>query len=292
MEVALKEALGVSFVKKHSVIGNYGGVSTTSVFLTNERKIFVKTNSEKGSRIMFEGELAGLEAISKTGAIKVPTPYAIFHHEDNICLAMEHLQLKHLGSKQSELGRKLGELHLHNSRQTDPEKRIDKFGFLKTTCCGFLPMDNTWNNNWLDFYVQQRIEPQLTRLGDETALGLWRDARDRLPALFPDSLRVIPSLLHGDLWSGNCGEYNGEVCLFDPAVFYGHNEFDLAIARMFGGFDRKFFESYHALIPKHTEGFEGRALLYDLFHHLNHWNHFGSGYRGSSIGILHRLARL
>jgi protein-ribulosamine 3-kinase len=97
---------------------------------------------------------------------------------------------------------------------------------------------------------------------------------------------------------------------FDPASFYGHHEFDLAIADMFGGFNNSFYNAYHTLIPK-SPGFEQRHQLYLLFHHLNHWyvvwyglkqihlagcfyitrNHFGSGYKGSTLQIMRDLVK-
>lgn len=95
-------------------------------------------------------------------------------------------------------------------------------------------------------------------------------------------------MLHGDLWGGNAGECPDGPIIFDPAVFYGHHEYDLAIASMFGGFSQSFFKAYYKIIPKET-GFEKRSHLYQLFHYLNHWNHFGEGYKGSSISILKNL---
>lgn len=78
--------------------------------------------------------------------------------------------------------------------------------------------------------------------------------------------------------------------IFDPASFYGHSEYELAIAGMFGGFSRSFYSAYHSAIPK-APGFEARLQLYQLFHYLNHWNHFGSGYRGSSLSIMRNLIK-
>ena len=91
--------------------------------------------------------------------------------------------------------------------------------------------------------------------------------------------------------------------IFDPACLYGHHEFDLSIAGMFGGFNKDFYDSYHSLIPK-SHGFETRQKLYTLFHYLNHWydfkiiikkiiicyrNHFGSSYQQQSISLMKEL---
>ena len=107
---------------------------------------------------------------------------------------------------------------------------------------------------------------------------------------FPRGLDIFPSLLHGDLWSGNVGQVGELPCVYDPASLYGHHEFDLAIGRMFGGFSREFYTAYHARIPR-TEGADHRGELYQLFHYLNHWNHFGEGYRGESLAIMKKLIR-
>jgi len=110
-----------------------------------------------------------------------------------------------------------------------------------------------------------------------------------MPIFFED-LEIFPSLLHGDLWTGNAAQSGGNPVVFDPASFYGHHEYDLAIGRMFGGFDSEFYQAYHEAIPKEP-GFEQRSQLYQLFHCLNHWNHFGGGYRGQSLGILRKIVK-
>uniref|UniRef100_A0A8D8PPN0 protein-ribulosamine 3-kinase n=1 Tax=Cacopsylla melanoneura TaxID=428564 RepID=A0A8D8PPN0_9HEMI len=82
-----------------------------------------------------------------------------------------------------------------------------------------------------------------------------------------------------------------EAYMYDPAVFYGHHEYDLAISSMFPGFRQQFYDAYHALIPK-APGFEDRQRVYQLFHYLNHWNHFGGGYKSSSLSIMRNLASM
>lgn len=103
-------------------------------------------------------------------------------------------------------------------------------------------------------------------------------------------MEIIPALLHGDLWGGNVAEDDSGPVIFDPASFYGHSEYELAIAGMFGGFSGSFYSAYHSKIPK-APGFEKRLKLYQLFHYMNHWNHFGGGYRGSSINIMRNLVK-
>lgn len=111
----------------------------------------------------------------------------------------------------------------------------------------------------------------------------------KIPQFFTD-VEIVPALLHGDLWGGNVAQCADGPVIFDPASFYGHSEYELGIAGMFGGFNSSFYSAYHEKIPK-APGFAKRNQLYQLFHYLNHWNHFGGGYRGSSVSIMKTLLK-
>ena len=183
---------------------------------------------------------------------------------------------------------------------------------------------NEWQDDWVTFFSQQRLQHQLNMVensyGDREARELWAklqvhphqkqtllisyDCIDNLPVQltylvcfwqlkipqFFTDVEIVPALLHGDLWGGNVSECGDGPVIFDPASFYGHSEFELGIAGMFGGFNRAFYSAYHEKIPK-APGFAERNQLYQLYHYLNHWNHFGGGYRGSSIGIMKNLLK-
>lgn len=103
-------------------------------------------------------------------------------------------------------------------------------------------------------------------------------------------MEIFPALMHGDLWGGNVAECAEGPVIFDPASFYGHTEYELGISKLFGGFNSSFYSAYHDKIPQ-APGFEKRNQLYQLFHNLNHWNHFGSGYRGSTVRIMKNLLK-
>jgi len=199
-------------------------------------------------------------------------------------------------------------LHLHNNsmkRCADKNEQfvgrrgefVEQFGFATTTCCGFIPMDNTWNSNWLEFFAKNRLQLQISLIeknyGDRSALALWPVVERNLSKCFSplEDASIVPSLLHGDLWGGNAAEVDDAPCIFDPAAFYGHAEYDLAIAHMFGGFPPEFFSAYHKLLPQEP-GFERRLKMYQLFHYLNHWNHFGSGYRSMSLSLMKEIANI
>ncbi|CAB4064087.1 FN3KRP [Lepeophtheirus salmonis] len=178
-----------------------------------------------------------------------------------------------------------------NWKKTDPSKYVSKFGFHCQTCCGILPQKNEWNPDWISFYTS-KLQEQMDRIkveqDDEEVEELWLKCKDKIPNLFA-GITIKPSLIHGDMWSGNVKQLDdGTPVMYDAACFYGHHEYDLGIAGMFGGFSMSFYDSYHEIIPKEP-GFEKRHSLYQLFHYLNHWNHFGDGYRHGSISLMEKL---
>ncbi|XP_030063897.1 ketosamine-3-kinase isoform X2 [Microcaecilia unicolor] len=259
---------------------------------------------------MFEGEMASLESVLQTNTVRVPKPIKVIDLPGGgSAFVMEHMEMKSLNRYSAQLGEKLADLHLHNQRlgeklkkegstvgkgagQSEP-KFIDKFGFSVVTCCGYLPQVNDWQSDWVTFYARQRIQPQMEMIekgsGDREARELWSQLQLKIPEMFKD-MEIVPALLHGDLWGGNVAEDDTNPIIFDPASFYGHSEYELGIAGMFGGFGSTFYSAYHSKIPK-APGFEKRLKLYQLFHYMNHWNHFGSGYRGSSLSIMRNLVK-
>nr|XP_054749571.1 ketosamine-3-kinase-like [Lytechinus pictus]XP_054749572.1 ketosamine-3-kinase-like [Lytechinus pictus]XP_054768893.1 ketosamine-3-kinase-like [Lytechinus pictus] len=307
MEKILKDAVGATTIKSMGRAGG-GCISDGQSYDTDKGKFFVKINEQSGARQMFDGEKASLDAILATETIKVPRPGPVLDHPSGTgaIFIMEYLDLQGLGKHSAALGEQLARLHLHNielgKRARKVEGRIgahtsegfiNQYGFQTPTCCGYLPLDNTWSDDWVSFYTQQRLKMQIDMLekksSDKELREMWPLLERRIPKLFEGS-EITPSLLHGDLWGGNAGQLESCPVVYDPASFYGHHEFDLSIGAMFHSFSQAFHKAYHKLIPKAT-GFEGREKLYLLFHHLNHWNHFGSSYRGSSLSIMRGLLK-
>jgi len=145
--------------------------------------------------------------------------------------------------------------------------------------------------NWIEFWIEYRLKHQLKNIRDAEALELGDKIADNMDKLFPfDIDEIKPSLLHGDLWSGNHGVdgNTGLPCLYDPAAYYGHDEADFGIAHMFGGLSPAFYDAYFSVRPK-KEGFEKRKLLYELHHHLNHYNIFGGGYLSGAKSLMRQL---
>ncbi|GIX77224.1 protein MTO1 homolog, mitochondrial, partial [Caerostris extrusa] len=277
MESKLKAALELSFVKSKGTKGG-GCISEGRVFETENGDIFVKVNKEAKAEVMFEGELEGLKTIQKTETVRVPTPMKVINLKPyGTVLVMEYIDMKGLSKYPEQLGEQLAKMHLFNSNlessdnsvhKSDEEKlvHIDKFGFHTTTCCGYIAQVNTWKDDWVEFYTQQKLDHQINMITSN----------------YGD--RELTELC------GNVAETSEGPVIFDPAVFYGHSEFELAIADMFGGFPRSFYNAYHNVLPK-EHNFEKRKDLYKLFHCLNHWNHFGGGYRSSSLSIIKRLLK-
>lgn len=303
MEDYIKTKLkAVKFVKTGRTGG--GCISDGTAYETDNGLVFVKKNSKSKADIMFEGESEGLKEILKTNTVKVPVPLLTGKVKNNSFLVLEYLKMNSLDKFSCELGTSLANLHLHNLnliKQKEIRENfvgddmvcIDKFGFHATTCCGYLPQDNEWCQDWVMFYTNQRLKTQIDMVvkekGDREVIELWSKLQLKIPQFF-NKLEIKPSLLHGDLWSGNAGETEDGPVVFDAAAYFGHHEFDLAIAGMFGGFSREFYKSYHKVVPK-EDGFAARDDLYLLFHHLNHWNHFGAQYKHSTLSLMRNLVK-
>jgi protein-ribulosamine 3-kinase len=184
-------------------------------------------------------------------------PRILDHGPDFILL--EQLELRRNGDWAA-LARMLAKLH----RTTGP-----RFGWHRDNWIGATPQSNAWCDDWSEFWQERRIRPQLERARKN---GFVLPEPPRLKDHAP-----IPSLLHGDLWSGNAGFIDEGPVIFDPAVYYGDREADLAMTELFGGFPARFYDAYNQAFPL-DEGYERRKPLYNLYHLLNHLNIFGEGY--------------
>uniref|UniRef100_A0A6B2LEH5 protein-ribulosamine 3-kinase n=1 Tax=Arcella intermedia TaxID=1963864 RepID=A0A6B2LEH5_9EUKA len=244
---------------------------------------------------MLRYEAAGLTALH--GAAKmIKVPKARYVGElpsGGAFIAMDFIPFGARGSKsQYELGEGIAEIH----RAPSP---YQFFGFPMDGCCGSCPQLNNSSQeqiNWVQFWRKYRLGSQLEMLKENAPSDVVVQEKglqllNNLEELFSDLIveDIVPSLLHGDLWSGNVAvDEKGNFVIFDPAAYYGHSEADLGIARMFGGFGGQFWEGYHSVIPK-SKKYNERALLYELHHHLNHYNIFGSSYRSGALSLISKL---
>ena len=172
------------------------------------------------------------------------------------------------------------------------ERRADRFGFHRDTVIGGVPQPNPWNDNWIPFFRDHRL---LHMARDCQAAGSLPTAMLHRLERFATKLDALleepdfPSLVHGDMWSGNILSDGGRITGFlDPAVYYGHAEIELAFSTLFGTIGDAFFERYHALRPISPGFFEIRKDIYNLWHLLTHVRLFGASYLGGVERVLAR----
>ena len=244
---------------------------------------FIKIGSLNDLTLLMS-EKIGLEALAVTRAIKVPK--VIFVGETSTCsfLICEYLDLKkdNLFSGKI-LGKQLALLHQNSN---------EFFGLSEDNWIGLNPQKNHWQENWISFFKKYRLQPQLIWAFERGYRSSLEEKSERLMEALPlffDQYKPKPSLLHGDLWSGNWGTINNTTpVIFDPAIYYGDREADLAMTKLFGGFPQVFYDAYNyewAL----DYGFKVRQNLYNLYHLLNHLTLFGEVYLRQTIDVLEQL---
>lgn len=257
-------------------IRSLGGGSINSAYhLANERRsFFVKCNS--ASQIeMFIAESAGLQELAKAQVIRIPTPLCWGVSQDTAYLVMDYIEF---GSNRAKTGTLLGQ-QLAALHQVE----VPQFGWERNNTIGSTPQINTWTPDWISFYRDHRLGFQL-KLAARRFQGSWiqrlEKVMENLPTFF-EAYDPKPSLLHGDLWSGNYGaDGQGDPVIFDPAVYYGDRETDIAMTELFGGFPPQFYDAYDDTYPL-DPGYPQRKPLYQLYHYLNHLNLFGASYLSS-----------
>lgn len=240
--------------------------------------VFLKINRAE-SLPMFEAEQLGLKALASSGAIRVPLPLAAGTVGESAVLAMEGIPMANRTDDkfQGTLGKAMAALHA-----TSGPKGL--CGFDNDNFIGATPQPNEWSDSWADFFTERRLGYQLQlaskngRTFQETGT-LLGNIHNHLA-----SLEIAPSLLHGDLWGGNVAfDATGTPVIFDPAVYFGDREADIAFTRMFGGFGPAFYETYREHFPPPEPV---RERIYNLYHVLNHFNLFGGSYADQAARIM------
>ncbi|HFA49550.1 MAG TPA: hypothetical protein ENJ95_11105 [Bacteroidetes bacterium] len=274
------EILGTGIASVQPVGG--GSISQTYLLETANGHFFIKINSEKNAARMFGTEARGLNVLAATGVVR--TPEVIQHGELDGCayLLMEYIEPGHRERGFWEkFGRSMAALHQNTAPQ---------FGFAHSNFIGSMFQTNSRLDNWAEFYIQERLEPQvlMAMLNKKLTHSDFKHIEklyQELPNLCPDE---PPALVHGDLWSGNflVGQ-NNEPVLIDPSVSYSHREMDLAMSHLFGGFDRDFYRSYEEAFPL-APGFRERLPVFQLYYLLVHVNLFGGSYVRSVREVIKR----
>lgn len=233
---------------------------------------------------MFASEADGLTALAAQNAMKVPLPVLVDQHQNMHFMVMEVLDLENSGNW---VDFALALLQVHDITQS-------KFGFYADNFIGRSPQYNKEHQQWDNFWWEQRLLPQLElayRNGYKKPLQKLQSDIERLTFNMLKKHKPKPALVHGDLWGGNLGFHHQQPCIYDPAVYFGDPEVDIALTQLFGSLPEKFYDTYqqHAQLPA---GYEQRFKLYNLYHLLNHLNLFGGHYLQSSIHCIDELASL
>ncbi|WP_254901204.1 fructosamine kinase family protein [Tuberibacillus sp. Marseille-P3662] len=287
MEPIIEEALHCSgdesaIQSSRAVSG--GCINQTYYVKTKAGEYFVKLNADV-PQDFFRREAEGLELIRETNTVMVPN---VLYYNEPADHEMGVLVQEWLGGGRqmdtsARLGREVAALHATYG---------SAFGLANDNYVGELRQPNGWYDSWVDYYREQRLLKQVEYGEQVGRMPLERRRKmeslmERLNQWIPSNIR--PSLLHGDLWGGNfMAGPEGEPVLIDPAVLYGHHEFDMAFTEMFGGFSQDFFDHYYEVFPPEAE-YQERKHLYQLFYLLVHLNTFGGMYAQSVDRVLDRF---
>jgi len=256
-----------------------GCINQTQRLETDHGPVFLKTNRADQANL-FDGEAHGLKLLAPH--IRVPEVIAQGVDDGEAWLLIEWLELGGRGDDTA-MGEALAALHHASS---------EAFGLDRNNHIGATDQINGWDRDWIRFYGQKRLAPQLDWAGRRGLSAATIDAGEKLiealPAFF-HGYHPAPSLIHGDLWGGNHDFLNdGTPVLFDPAAYYADREAELAMTELFGGFSARFRSAYEAAWPL-DPGYRSRRDLYNLYHVLNHFNLFGGGYGRQASSMIDRL---
>jgi len=278
---AIGAASGQAFALRTRREAGGGCINQASVLEgTDGRRYFVKLN-RAARAAMFAAEADGLDALDAAAVIRVPRPVCHGADATHAWLVLEYIEFDG-SARAADLGHALAALH----RTTQA-----RFGWWRNNTLGATPQSNAECADWCEFWRLRRLAPQLDLARQNGASRAILDAGERLLSDLDRLLgrhRPPPSLLHGDLWGGNYGFAGGVPVLFDPAVYYGDREADLAMTELFGGFPAAFYAAYQEAWPLDS-GYATRKTLYNLYHVLNHFNLFGGGYAGQAERMLRQL---
>ncbi|MGE4501766.1 MAG: fructosamine kinase family protein [Thiomicrospira sp.] len=274
-------AFGQPFRRYHARAISGGDIHQAWLLESELGAFFVKRNHARHAELLTT-EAECLSHLNASGVVRCPQVLHCTQDNQQACLWLEYLPMRQQGDA-FKRGQQLAQLH----RQTHPQ-----FGWHQPNYIGYTPQLNTPHDNWIAFYRECRLRPQF-------ALAQQRHAPTRLMQLgeqlmakldyWFDNYQPVPSLLHGDLWSGNSAyDQQGEPLFFDPACYYGDRETDLAMSELFGGFEDAFYRGYQTEWPLDV-GYAQRKPLYQLYHILNHFTLFGGHYAEQAQRVCEQL---
>lgn len=282
LEAALFESTGKQLQVEELLMLSGGCINNAVKVKTRGGSFFLKWN-ETIEEDMFAAEANGLRLLREQSKLCIPEVLGFGKIEAKHYLLLEFIDSRPPAKGYwEELGRLLAQQHRNSAGH---------FGLAENNYIGRLPQQNEPKKNWIDFFREQRLQVQLglafyKGLVNDSFVRRFKALYPKLPDLLPEE---PPALLHGDLWSGNVMVgAQGQPCLIDPAVYYGHREAEMAFTELFGGFDSLFYKSYeeeNPLLPAYAE----RKDIYNLYPLMVHVNLFGTSYLSGVERILKRF---
>jgi fructosamine-3-kinase len=279
--IAAASGSSVSITHQHEISG--GSINRAYRIESDAHSYFLKLN-QADQLPMFEAEAAGLHELATANAMRVPLPICHGAAAGQSWLVTEYIEFGS-GERDSDylFGQQMAVLHRQPSEQ---------FGWMQDNTIGSTAQYNGHMQDWVDFYRERRLRVQFELAAQHgfraSLLSKGERLMQCLPAFFT-GYAPRPSLLHGDLWAGNYAfDTTGQAVIFDPAVYYGDREADIAMTELFGGFGADFYAGYHEAWSL-DDGYAVRKTLYNLYHILNHASLFGGSYAAQAESMIDRL---
>ena len=276
IKTSIEQGLDAHIINQVAITGGDINYSARLDIDSGER-FFVKWNLRTPEN-MFQTEAQGLELLASAGSgLVIPQVRLV----GNDFLVMEYIEESSYGNAYL-FGSQLAQLH---------RKSNELFGLDTSNYIDRLPQSNRYHADWLEFFIRERIEPQVKMAIDSGKLpssfhSIFERVFNYTYVIFADE---PPALLHGDLWNGNyMWTSSGDTAIYDPAVYFGHREMDLAMTRLFGGFSEEFYHGYNDIYPL-KKGYEERFKLCNLYPILVHANLFGGGYVSQAKNLLRQF---
>jgi len=282
IQTILAEKIGAITVENIAPVGG-GCINETAKITTNQGLFFAKRNNAKQYPKMLEAEAKGLQLLKDTSEIKTPEVIAQKIINNTQYLILECIESRGMSKNfWNDFGKSLAKLHRHSA---------EKFGLDHPNYIGSLSQSNCQHSSWNEFFILERLEPQIKMAIDSKQIN--QSANQRFHKLFSQLETIFPiekpSLLHGDLWNGNylIGS-KGEPCIIDPAVYFGHREMDMGMTKLFGGFTSEFYQSYNEEFSLEKD-WQERTGICNLYPLMVHVNLFGGGYAMQVDSILRQF---
>jgi len=282
IEQKISQTIGndVQFENSQSVTG---GCTNQCWKMTDskQRNWFVKINAPH-LLDMFIAEAEGLEEITKSQSILLPQVICYGKNAEFSYIVLEYIPMSPL-SQHEQAGEQIAQMHQTFS---------NNFGWKRDNTIGSTPQPNNKESDWVTFWAKHRLRHQL-ELAKKVGYPIksYEAGLKLAENLYPffSGYDVKPSLLHGDLWAGNmASDISGKPVIYDPAVYFGDRETDLALTELFGGYNKGFYAAYNSYYPL-DQGYKTRKTLYNLYHILNHFNLLGGSYAAQALQMTKTL---